>query len=119
MAAGKPGLNLDSIPSPPVVSSVPDKESEEETEFLEKEHRRLENVGLAQDISERKKYASRVFCLVLGWLFGVYLLLVLQGFKLAFHLSDSVLLAAIGSTTANIIAILVIVVRYLFPGKNQ
>jgi hypothetical protein len=115
---GPASLNpdLELIKAPPVVSAEPDKLSKEE---LEIQHKHLENVGFAQDIQARKKYAFRIFLLVLFWLLGVYAILIFEGFRLReFHLPDNVLLAAIGSTTANIIAILVIVVKYLFPDKR-
>lgn len=77
--------------------------------------------GLRQDIHERKKYASRIFLLCGFWILAVFLLLVAQGLssRTGFNLSQPVLLAAIGSTTANIIAVFVIVARYLFPGKDS
>ncbi len=109
-------INLDAIQAPKVISNEPDKQSKLELDY---ERRRLENVGLAQDISARRKYAFRVFLLVIGWIIGIYLLLVFQGFRFrSFHLSDNILLAAIGSTTANIIGILLIIVKYLFSGRK-
>ena len=111
-------INLDAIQAPKVISNEPDTQSKLELE-LDDERRKLENVGLAQDITARRKYAFRVFLLVIGWIIGIYLLLVFQGFGFrSFHLSDNILLAAIGSTTANIIGILLIIVKYLFSGRK-
>lgn len=50
-------------------------------------------------------------------------LLVLQGFHGygewdSFHLSDVVLLSAIGATTVNILGILYVVAKYLFPPRK-
>jgi hypothetical protein len=46
--------------------------------------------------------------------------LLLQGFSIwHFKLSDNVLLAAIGSTTANVIGMLVIVLRHLVPSRDN
>ncbi len=77
--------------------------------------------GLRQDIQERKKYASRIFVLCGIWIAAVFLLLTAQGLSrwTSFNLPQPVLLAAIGSTTANIIAVFLIVARYLFPGKDR
>jgi hypothetical protein len=109
-------INLDAIQAPKVISNEPDTQSKLE---LDDERRKLENAGLAQDITARRKYAFRVFLLVIGWIIGIYLLLVFQGFGFrSFHLSDNILLAAIGSTTANIIGILLIIVKYLFSGRK-
>ena len=45
---------------------------------------------------------------------------VFEGFAFhCFHLDNSVLLAAIGSTTANVIALLFIIVKFLFTEKNE
>jgi hypothetical protein len=74
--------------------------------------------SFAQDTGERKKYAKRIFGLTCIWVVGIYALLLLQGFGYkGFHLSDQILLAAIGSTTANIIGVFLIVTRYFFPKK--
>ena len=75
--------------------------------------------GMRQDIRERKKYAIFLLCGI--WIAAVFLLLLAQGLAhwTHFDLPQPVLLAAIGSTTANIIAVFVIVARYLFPGKDS
>lgn len=86
--------------------------SEEEKEFYS-----LRNVGLRQNIEERKKYAKWTFVLSCCWVTFVSLLLLAQGFGSTFHffaLTQPVLLAAIGSTTVNIVGVFLIVVRYLF-----
>jgi len=45
-------------------------------------------------------------------------MLLFQGFHYyGFNLTEKEILAAITSTTANIIAVLVIIVKYLFPAK--
>jgi len=73
---------------------------------------------LEQDREERKKYAGRSFGLVCGWLLVLGLLMGLQGFRVCgFLLSDSVLIALVTSTTASIVAIFVLVTKYLFPQR--
>jgi hypothetical protein len=75
--------------------------------------------GLEQDIEERKKYAFRIFVLCCCWITVVLLLIVQQGRSTSgFHVSDNIILAAIGSTTANIISVFVIVAKHLFPEKS-
>lgn len=84
----------------------------------DKEAKRLHNFGFRQDLNARKKYAFRIFAIVTLWITAMLGILTLQGFSLyGFHLSDNVLLAAIGSTTATVIGMLLIVIRYLFTGK--
>lgn len=53
------------------------------------------------------------------WLGGCAFLLLLQGFSRfsRFNLADSVLIAAITTTTANVLAMLVVVVKFIFPDK--
>jgi hypothetical protein len=82
----------------------------------------LELRGLAQDIDLRGQFANRIFILFVGWLLLVLGVLFFQGFKATvyghnFGLSDSVVLALIGSTTVNVIGVFVIVVHYLFPNR--
>ena len=105
-----PKVDLDLIKAPEVVSNKPDKLTREELEIQE----------LAGNITARKRYARGIFILVISWITAVLVLLFFQGFQIyGFHLSDSVLLGALGSTTANIIGVLIIVIRYLFPSKKS
>ncbi len=105
------------------VSNVPDPETRQEEDDLQKEHARAVLRGVTQDIDERKKYARRFFILACFWLVAITVLLVLQGFGsfcfglLPFILADTVLLAVIGSTTVNVLGILYVVVNYLFPKR--
>jgi hypothetical protein len=77
--------------------------------------------SLKQDRTERKGYASKLYFLVLIWLGVILFLVFMQGAgfipfsSLSFNLSDTVIITLISSTTANIAAFLLIVVRYLFP----
>jgi|SRR5580698_9992966 hypothetical protein len=111
-------------------SDIAKREEAAFEEQIQKERQKAEVKGIIQDIEERKKYAFRTFFLICAWLVGVFLLLILQGFfgtapssfeykngnvlTLNFNLHDSVLLAVVGGTTASIISIFVIVVKYLF-----
>jgi len=112
-----PGLDVSKIKAEiPPLDPHTKRLSKEEKEFFS-----VKAEGLRQDIHERKKYARRIFILCCCWVSAVSLLLLLQGFGKSswFRLSDTVLLGAIGSTTANIIAVFVIVARYLFPDKGN
>jgi hypothetical protein len=94
--------------------------------------------GVIQDISERKKYAARIFQLVatflfvvvfIVWLHGVgsfYLLNPFEGgflkgpdfFEFSFHLSDTVIVTLLTTTTANVVAFFILVTKYLFPNSS-
>jgi hypothetical protein len=116
-------LNLDDIEVGLTGNSdVPDSETKREVVDLTREEERARIEGLWQDIDERKRYANRIFWLLVCWFVGLFLLLFMQGllspWKL-FYLDKAVLLAAIGGTTVNVIGIFIIVTRYLFPQRSH
>lgn len=78
-----------------------------------------ENKSDTQDRGQRKGFAISVFALVSLYLAAVLIILFIQGFNKSFYLSDSVLITLLGTTTANVISILVIVVTYLFSRKKK
>ena len=84
----------------------------------EKHRYDVETDVIAAELEQRKIYARRVFTLCCCWVSGIFVLLLFSGFGtykyFHFSLSEKVLLAAIGSTTANIFAVFLIIVRYLF-----
>jgi hypothetical protein len=85
----------------------------------ERQKKRVELKGLRQDIKARKRYARNIFTLIVCWLIAIFIILILQGFSaLSFKLSDGVLIALIGGTTANVLGLFIFVVQYLFPKRN-
>lgn len=86
-------------------------------DFYDKKMKALEIENKAQDISMRRKYAEQIFTFVSLYMFGVFFILFLSGSPSSFRMSDSVLMTLLGTTTANVIGILVIVAKYLFPNK--
>ncbi len=93
---------------------------EQQRLMLENTTRTLANEDQKQDTQERKKYAQRIFGMLSGWLFIVLVAVIISGSNLhEFHLSDTVLLALIGATTANVAGFFFAVVKYLFPEKNN
>ncbi|GKS99216.1 hypothetical protein AVKW3434_07530 [Acidovorax sp. SUPP3434] len=95
----------------------PDLESDEEHE--RKIRRRFQVKQLEQFegiIESRKKYASKIFLLVVWWLIGLGVVVLLSGWKICgFALEKAVLLALIGGTTLNVLGIFTIVTNFLFP----
>lgn len=97
--------------------------------------RMLELISQSRDIDARSVYARRLFNMIVAWLFAVLATVWASASKLSFssvtvfglpvpylsefNLSDSVLITLIGTTTANIIGLLYIVVNYMFPNKNN
>jgi hypothetical protein len=100
-------------------------------EKIKSDRLRAELAGFQQDIDERKKYADKSFCLVKNWIYGVFILLLLQGFLseptpfstkwvsfvFLFKLPDNVLLAVLGGTTVSVVGKYVFVAKYLFPRR--
>jgi hypothetical protein len=112
-------LSLDLINSSAVDAAPRDADACTTTEEIALARGKAEIASFTQDTGERKKYAKNIFILTCAWVAGIYIILLFQGFGLSgFKLSDSVLLAAIGSTTANIIGVFLIVTRYFFPKKR-
>lgn len=71
-----------------------------------------------QDRDQRKDFALRIFNFVSLYMFGVFLLLVMSGIGTNdFHLSDTVLVTLLGTTTATVIGVFNFVARYLFHNK--
>src|SRR5438132_420315 len=99
-------VNLDVIKAPAVVSAKKTESYDREIRELEKDRNRLRNLELKQKIGARRVYVFAIFAMVSLWIAGIYALLILQGFQFyRFHLSDGIVLAAIGSTTANVLAL--------------
>ncbi len=122
----KNDFDLNSIVVPDEVSNTPDDntqreiESERDEKAHKRDHRKrirdLEYEAQAQALTQRRAYAKGVFWMVCVWLFMILLVAFLQGFNLLkFQLDSSVMIALIATTTANVIAVLVIVIKFLFP----
>ncbi len=78
-----------------------------------------ENKGDSQDRDQRKAFAERIFSFVCYYMFSVFFILFLCGSPNRFNLSDTVLVTLLGTTTANVIGLFVIVVKYLFSRKRK
>jgi len=135
-------LELGNIDGDKNAQGAPEKEEQkierdrrEESELRKKE---LINIGLEADIEARKTYANRIYRLIFGWLIAILVVLLLHGFlaknettltfsiwhygftkTVHFELSDPVLLALIGGTTASVLGLFVIVANYFFPKRRD
>lgn len=91
------------------------REARLKNEALEEENR-----GDSQDRDQRKDFAERIYSFAAIYMFGVFVILFLSGTETTnFKLSDNVLITLLGTTTANVIGILIIVVTYLFSRKKK
>jgi hypothetical protein len=115
-------LTVDSIVEVPA-PAAPAKGAEFldiETHKLQVERLRLGNDAFRQDAEHRDKWARRLFPLCAGWLLSVVLVMGLLGFHgWGFHLDNSVMIAFIGTTTADVLGLGYIVVNYLFPKPSS
>lgn len=83
-------------------------------------HRELDHDDHSREVKDREKYTDRLFWLMVVWMSVVLAILVVTGVQDSFFvLSDTVLVALIGGTTANVIGLFVIVARHLFPHRNK
>lgn len=81
-------------------------------------YERLQNEK--QNREDRKKYANRIFWLMVSWISAIILIIIVNGFGdyLNFIVSDKVLIALISGTTINVLGIFIIVAKYLFNHGN-
>ena len=84
-----------------------------QTEFLKE---RLE--GAKQDRKQRGKFAVAIFGLLCLYMACTMLIVYLNGLKIL-DLSETVMSIMLGTTTANVIGVFVVVAKYLFHHKNQ
>lgn len=103
--------------------SKTDYDEEERKENIAKLHvaNKLVNENIEdiqQNRIERKQYARWIFRFLVWYMAFVGFVLVLSGITVNhFFLSENVLLMLLGTTTANVIGIFIVVAKYLFPSK--
>lgn len=66
------------------------------------------------DLEARKTHSKFVLWVIGIWLTIVLVIIFLGGFCPSFYIADSVLIALIGSTTANVLGFYVIILKYFF-----
>lgn len=115
--------SLSRIPTPPQVSDTPSPSTEEELTNFAHQKERLKNTkkraqikSLKQDIRERKAYAAKIYDMLAIWLlFTGFIILLCSMGKIS--LSENVLIVLLTTASANVIAIFIYVVKYLFNTK--
>lgn len=109
-------INVEPVKKAPLEA---DPRTKDESRDLEYERKYAELENLKDHFKQRKKYARLIVNLACGWMIAVFVMMLLQGFAWkGFHLSDSIVLAALGTTTANIFGVLLIVTKYFFPSDS-
>ncbi len=94
------------------------KETEEEKYFEERQSNlRIKDFELLINQRIFISYLIPIFNII--WMIFVGVILLLDGYtENKFDISDSVAMTLLGTTTANILALFVIVAKYLFPSKK-
>jgi hypothetical protein len=122
-SASIPKLRIEDILGPETVPSLPDRQTKNEQEDLNRTEKKLRNEDLSQNILARKRTARCLFWMVAVWLLLDMVVMFLQGFNgfscYPFHLESKVLITLITSTTASVLGLFGIVTRYLFPSSKR
>lgn len=119
------GISLDSIQ--PLASEVvaPPAGLIESDHFYKDPHTEEDLRDRRQDRDERRRYATKIFWLMSGWMLGAGSLLAASSVRfwlpppslasVGIEMSDAVKIALITSTFTNVIGLFAIVANYLFP----
>ena len=78
-------------------------------------------VHLDQDrqfFSSQQRFAMLIFSLVVAWLYAVLIVVFLCGLRIL-TLSDAVLVALLGTTTVNVLALFAAVTAWLYPKQKE
>ena len=78
---------------------------------------KLDNKSKKQNIESRRYYGTGVFVICSLWMVYVAVVLCFAGAN-KLNLSDLVLTTMLGSTTFNILGLLIIVLKYIFPPEK-
>lgn len=106
------------------LSEIPKAEIKEKEDSIiqdmNKEEKRMEELDIKNkevNIDLKERYGNTILNILIGWLVFVGLILLSQLGPVSYKLSDEVLITLITTSTANIIALPVIILKYLFPKK--
>lgn len=89
-------------------------------ENLNNDDKRMDDLAVKDkevDIDLKERYGNTILNILIGWLFFVGVIIFSQLGPVSHKLSDEVLITLITTSTANIIALPVIILKYLFPKK--
>lgn len=91
--------------------------------------RKEEKRFIREDIKDRQQrrklqkiVAPQIVWLTIGWLVGVFIIIVLSGFGNAFcwfKISDRILLVLLGTATTNVLGLFFILAKHLFPKSSD
>jgi hypothetical protein len=128
MATPPPPLDNNALDHPVEVDAIvaaPQASTETGLVALELETRQVElakahliNQEFKEILEQRRAWGNKFFWVLLGWLVSVVLVVFFQGFQYqGFKLDNSVLIAFIGTTTADVLGIGYVIANFLFPKR--
>jgi hypothetical protein len=92
-----------------------DNKANEELRRYKNDRRELKLKDFEQLINQKRTFSVYIFILVSVWLTMVLGIVIFNGFGFFnFGLSEKIIITLIGSTTVNILGLLVIVLKYIF-----
>jgi hypothetical protein len=92
-----------------------DKMSTDEVE-LEIKRQQLHEIKHQNHL--RLYFTKPIFWISIGWIFVIIIITILNGCNIL-HLKSPELVALITTTTINVFAFFIIVVKYIFPNKKE
>ena len=98
------------------------KIKDDNTEYIEPTVREkideLIKKDFKQNMELRKEFSRKIFWFLMIWSVLLFIILFFQGSKYELiEWSDSVIIALITTTFGNIVALMILVLKYLFPNK--
>lgn len=123
---------LSKINEPAAPKPTPEDEeaAEDASEAWEEAREKLANRSRSLDIKLRDKYCPRLFVMVIGWLIFVAVFLFLASipdlrikagsttYLFGVNASDTVLVTLLGTTTATVVGLFLVVAKWLFPERK-
>lgn len=95
------------------------KEAEIDALQTENDIRKEELKGRIQDREQRKEFAIKIYHFLCFYLSSVLFLIILSATPLIkFELTEAIIITLLTTTTANIIGIFILVVKYLFATRK-
>ena len=92
---------------------------EREQKQLELNQKQTEVDKARQTLALREDHSEKLFLVMVGWLIGVFLILLLHGCKTNhFSLADNVLVTLLAATTAKVVGLFYLVTGHLFPKRD-
>lgn len=109
----------------PTVPPKDEPQAQAELEDLEHARRKLELEDFQNEVKARRRFANQIFIFMIVWMAIMALLVVADAVTIpylqhwvGFHLSDSVLITLVTTTTGTVVGVFLIVAKYLYRVRD-